>query len=313
MIVSASRRTDIPSFYSEWFINRIIDRYVLVRNPMNIHQISKIDLSPENVDCIVFWTKNPKNILNHLDLLDRYNYKYYFQFTLTSYGSDIEINVPRKENVIETFIQLSKRIGKEKVIWRYDPIFITDKINFDYHYTYFEYLIKKLKDYTVKCVISFLDLYKKCQSNLKMINLKELNDDDKINIAKKLKDITSKYNIEIQTCAEDIELMDIGIPHGKCIDDNLISQILGRPIDSRKDKTQREVCGCIESIDIGSYNTCNHNCLYCYANFSKKNVERNISMHDRKSPLLYGTIEENDKITPRKTVSCARAERKLFD
>jgi DNA repair photolyase len=280
---------------------------------MNIHQISKIDLSPENVECIVFWTKNPKNILAYLDLLDSYNYKYYFQFTVTSYGSDIEINIPRKEKIIETFIQLSKKIGKEKVIWRYDPIFITDKINLDYHYTYFEYLIRKLNDYTEKCVISFLDLYKKCQSNLKMINLKELSNEDKINIANKLKNIASKYNIEIQTCAEDIELMDIGIPHGKCIDDNLISKILRKDIEVRKDKTQREVCGCIESIDIGSYNTCNHNCLYCYANFSRINVERNIKNHDAKSPLLYGTIEERDKITTRKGVSCARAERRLFD
>lgn len=313
MIISASRRTDIPSFYSDWFINRIIDGYVLVRNPMSIHQVSKIDLSPENVDCIVFWTKNPENMFSYLDLLDKYKYNYYFQFTLTSYGSDIETNIPRKDRIIETFITLSKRIGKERIIWRYDPIFITDKINLDYHYMYFEYLIKKLNDYTLKCVISFLDLYRKCQSNLKMLNLREFNMDDKINIGKKLKSLTLKYNLEIQTCAEDIELMDIGIPHGKCIDDKLISRILGKEIEVRKDKTQREVCGCVESIDIGSYNTCSHNCLYCYANFNKKIVERNISMHNDKSPLIYGTIENKDKITTRKSASCARAERKLFD
>ena len=201
---------------------------------MNIHQVSKINLSPDNVDCIVFWTKNPKNIIKYLDLLDKMNYNYYFQFTVTSYGSDIEINIPRKQTIIETFINLSKKVGKEKVIWRYDPIFITDKINLDYHCKYFEYLIKQLKNYTNKCVISFVDLYKKCQSNLKLLNLKELSKDDKIEIAVKLKSLASIYNLEIQTCAEDIELIDIGIPHGKCIDDRLISQIIGKDINARK-------------------------------------------------------------------------------
>ena len=168
MIISASRRTDIPAFYSEWFLNRIRDGYVLVRNPMNIHQVSRIRLSPDVVDCIVFWTKNPKPMVQRLEELKDYNF--YFQFTLNSYATDVEPNVPSKGNdVIDTFIKLSEKIGANRIIWRYDPIIITDKYTIEYHTTYFEKLAQVLSGKFSKCVISFVDEYKKNSKTLKLL------------------------------------------------------------------------------------------------------------------------------------------------
>ena len=168
MIISASRRTDIPSYYSEWLINRLNEKYVLVRNPMNIHQVSKIDLSPDVVDAIVFWTKNPTPMLPYLDQIK--DYTYYFQFTLSAYGPDAERNLPSKNKVIiPTFQQLSREIGKEKVIWRYDPIFFNEQYSMEYHCKYFAVLASKLGDYTEKCTVSFMDMYRNTERNVKQI------------------------------------------------------------------------------------------------------------------------------------------------
>ena len=261
MILSVSRRTDIPAFYSNWFFNRIKQGFLLVRNPMNAHQVSRVVLNPEVIDCIVFWTKNPRPMLRRLEELKEY--KYYFQFTLNSYDKSLEPNVPRKKYLINTFKELSEKIGKEKVIWRYDPIILTDIFTKEYHYKWFEYLAKELCNYTNKCVISFLDLYKKTERNLKGIKVIPLNKIDMEEIAAKISSIASKYNLIIETCSEKIELDKFGINHGKCIDDRLICKILGCNFNIDKDPNQRQICGCVKSIDIGAYNTCKHECLYC--------------------------------------------------
>lgn len=311
MIISASRRTDIPAFYSEWFFNRINEGYLMVRNPMNIHQVSKINLSPEVVDCIVFWTKNPQPMLSRISELNKY--KYYFQFTLNSYDKSIEPNVPEKKYLISVFKELSNMIGKEKVIWRYDPIFLTDNFNMDYHIKWFEALAEKLSGYTHKCVISFVDLYKKTERNLKGINILPLNKDNMNEIAFNLSLISSKYNIRIESCSEDIDLEKYNIKHGKCIDDELISRIIGKRLFSEKDPNQRLICGCIKSVDIGTYNTCKHNCFYCYANFNKDVVLKNIQLHNVKSPLLYGELSENDKVNIRAVSSDIDNQISLID
>jgi len=159
MIISVSRRTDIPAFYSDWFFKRLEEGFVLVRNPMNPQQVSKVSLSKAVVDCFVFWTKNPKSMLEKLPLLAGYDY--YFQFTLNPYDQEIEVNLPKKAEIIKTFIELSNLIGKDRVIWRYDPILLTDKITIGDHLEYFNILAGQLGDYTRKCVISFLDQYQK--------------------------------------------------------------------------------------------------------------------------------------------------------
>lgn len=302
MIISASRRTDIPAFYSDWFYNRIKEGYVLVRNPMNIHQVSKISLSPDVVDCIVFWTKNPKPMLERLDELK--DYRYYFQFTLNSYANDIEPNVPSKNlEIIPTFRKLSDKIGSNRVIWRYDPIVINEKYTIQYHIKYFEKLSQLLDGSFKKCVISFVDFYKKNTHSLKENNINEpLNEEINL-IAKSFFDISKKYGFEINTCAEKIDLNSYGIGHGKCIDDKLISQLCGCKISADKDKNQRDVCGCIESIDIGLYNTCIHKCKYCYANYSLKVVDNNYTKYNPDSPLLCSELSTGDKITERKVKS----------
>lgn len=311
MIISASRRTDIPSYYSDWFINRIKDGYVYIRNPFNKKQISKVSLSKDAVDCIVFWTKNPKNIIDKLDELNGYDY--YFQFTLTSYGKDIEPNLPNKsEELISVFKRLSYKIGKDKVIWRYDPILLSDKYDKEYHLRAFEKISNNLKGYTNKVIISFIDLYDKTIRNTKDLNLKELNKEDMMFFAKNLSITAKKNNMMIETCAEEIDLSEFGVGHGHCIDKDLIENIIGCKIKANKNKNQRPICGCMESIDIGSYNTCLTGCRYCYANFNKNMVEDNLKLYDVDSPILCDEIREGDKIYERRVESLKENQMSLL-
>lgn len=301
MIISASRRTDIPAFYSNWFFNRIKEGFLYVRNPMNRKQISKILLNKEVVDCIVFWTKNPAPMMDKLKQLSEY--VYYFQYTLNPYGNKIEKNVPKIEKSLFNFKTLSDQIGSDRIIWRYDPIFYTDGFNYSDHLQFFEKIAKSLSKYIKKCVISFLDVYKKCEKNMRPILFQTLEDAEMLNIAREFSLICQEYGIEIETCAEEIDLSKIGIMRGKCIDDKLISKISHKNIKVKKDKTQRDVCGCVASIDIGSYNSCKHNCIYCYANYDLNTVLKNIQQHDPQSELLYGRLFGDEKITERKMIS----------
>ena len=311
MIISASRRTDIPTYYSEWFFNRIKDGYVCVRNPMNIHQISKISLSPEVVDGIVFWTKNPIPMMPYLDKLN--DYAYYFQFTVNSYGKDIELNVPNKNDIIiPAFRELSNRIGADRVIWRYDPILLTEKYTIDYHVNYFNELAKRLSGYTDKCILSFFYLYRNTQTHLKELNILPLGDKQMFELAERLVEIANKNNLIVESCAEKINLEKFGIQHGHCIDCSLFEKILNCKMNLSKDKNQRPECGCMESIDIGAYNTCKNGCRYCYANFSDKTVVKNTSVHNPYSPLIFGEIMSDDKIIERKMVSLKDTQISLF-
>lgn len=312
MILSVSRRTDIPNYYSEWFFNRIKEGFVFVRNPMNIHQVSKIDITPEMVDCIVFWTKNPEPMLNRLDELSLYNY--YFQFTLTGYGKDIECNVPhKKEKMIPVFQELSQKIGMKKVIWRYDPIIFTKKYTPEYHLKAFEQIATALKGYTEKCVISFVDVYAKNKKNMETLDSYEVDKDTQLAFAKKIAEIAKNNGMTIGSCAESIDLDECGIEHNCCIDKKLIESIIGCRLKVEKDKNQRQECGCIESVEIGTYNTCKNGCKYCYANDSEESVENNCSKYDPKSPILCGKLDGNDKITERKVKSLKEQQLSIFD
>ncbi|WMC94235.1 DUF1848 domain-containing protein [Kineothrix sp. MB12-C1] len=298
MILSVSRRTDIPNYYSEWFFNRIKEKYVYVRNPMNIHQVSKINISPDVVDCIVFWTKNPEPMLNKLEHLK--DYKYYFQFTLTGYGKDIEPSLPHKrDEMIPIFQRLSEMIGKEKVVWRYDPIVITDTYSEEYHLKAFHEIASNLNGYCTKVVISFIDFYVKTKKNMTDIETIDRNQKELIDFSAKLAEIARKNDMEIETCAEPIDLSSCGIKHSSCIDKRLIEKIIGSTIKVRKDKNQREECGCVESVEIGAYNTCLNGCKYCYANYSDERVKANRDLYDVHSPILCSKITKEDKITER--------------
>jgi len=311
MIISASRRTDIPAFYMEWFFNRIKDGYVLVRNPINAHQISKVRLNKDVVDCIVFWTKDASLMSLNLDKLN--DYKYYFQYTVTGYGKEIEPYVPSIDKTMDTFKKISNLIGRNKIIWRYDPIIITDTMTEKWHIENFKMICDKLSLYVRKCVISFVDYYANTERNMKNINYRKINNNEIIDIAYSLNNIAKQYDLIIETCAEKIDLSNMGIGHGKCIDDKLIEEIINTHIKITKDENQREECGCVASIDIGAYNTCIHGCKYCYANYYKEQAENQYRNHDPKSRIISGYISSEDKITDRKIYSCKLIQKNLFN
>lgn len=312
MILSVSRRTDIPSYYSEWFYNRIKDGFVYVRNPMNIHQIGQIDLSPQVIDGIVFWTKNPLPMIERLNELK--DYPFYFQFTLNSYDKDIEPNIPSKNKVmIPAFQNLSNLIGKEKIIWRYDPIFLNKRYTLDYHIKYFERLANRLGKYTEKCTISFLDTYKNIQKNIKAYDITVPSNQQKEYLMNEFSKIALSVGIVIDTCAENIDLSKFGIKHACCVDKQRFERIGNYNLIIEKDRGQRSECGCVSSIDIGAYNTCKNGCIYCYANHNQNTVLNNFKQHDPNSPLLYGNVDTNDIIKVRDIKSCRNSQLSLWD
>ena len=229
---------------------------------------------------------------------------YYFQFTLTGYGKDVEPNLPNKrEELIPTFKRLSEKIGKERVIWRYDPVLVSKRYTINYHLKAFEEIASNLADYTEKVVISFVDLYSKTQRNTRELDIRQITSEEMIEAAGEMAQIASKYNLIIETCAEQINLQEVGIQHGSCIDKKLIERLLGCKLIAEKDKNQREACGCFESVEVGTYNTCLNGCKYCYANFNDSKVEDNVKLYNRNSALLCGNISSDDRITERKMKS----------
>lgn len=267
MIISASRRTDIPAFYGDWFIKRLQEEYVMVRNPVNPKRVSRVSLKKDDVDCIVFWTKNPERMIPLLGNLN--GYTYYFQFTLNPYDESIEPGVPDKKHVTGIFKRLSDTIGPHRVVWRYDPVLMSPSIDAYYHKREFGAVARELSDYTEKCIISFIDRYRKINKNLKALGIHEAEDEVKREIGAAFSRIAGIYGLRLETCAEEIDLGDIGIGHARCIDPELIEMLMGKKMVFKKDANQRKACGCVKSIDIGAYNTCVHGCIYCYANSSK--------------------------------------------
>ncbi len=298
MIISASRRTDIPSFYSEWFFNRLKEEYVLVRNPMNFRQVSRISLSPDVVDGIVFWTKNPAPMLGKLGALEKY--PYYFQFTLNAYGQEVERGLPSKEDeLIPVFGRLAKEIGRERVVWRYDPVFLNGKYTEEYHLRRFDEFASRLAPFTEKCIISFLDMYRNIKNNIKPLDLQIPAEAQQYEMMAGFADTAQKYGIGLDTCAEANDFSALGVRRAHCIDKERLEKIGGFGLNIDADRNQRKLCGCAMAIDIGAYNTCRNGCLYCYANHSQKTLAKNLALHDPQSPLLFGEIEEGDTVRER--------------
>lgn len=291
MIVSASRRSDIPAFYSKWFYNRIREGFLLVPNPYNPRLVSRVSLDPGVVDCIVFWTKNPAPMIDRLGELDAY--KYYFQYTLNSYGPDAENNLPPVSQRIDTFKRLAERIGRERVVWRYDPLFTNEKYTVEYHQQAFAEIAEALKDHTERCMLGFIDHYNHIRSAVGALNIKPLQADELERMAVSFKQTTDALHIHLDTCTVKVDLRHIGIPTGLCVDRELVERIAGYPIAARKDRNQREVCNCVESIDIGTYESCLNGCVYCYAIKGNYNTAvANRAKHNPDSPMLIGTPDD---------------------
>ena len=237
MIVSASRRTDIPALFSEWFYNRVGKGFVLLRNPYNPLQVGRVTLTPDRVDGFVFWTKNAAPMLGRIHELDAF--KYYFQYTITPYGRDIEKNIPDKHEVV---IPAFKQIGADRAIWRYDPVLLNERYTWAYHLRAFTKMAQELEGYTHKAVMSFVDYYRTV--DLTPLHIQPLTPEQQRELAQQLAEIAAAHGITLTACAE-----DLGLPQSACVDGTMFG-----------------LCGCVESVDIGSYSTCSHGCAYCYAN-----------------------------------------------
>lgn len=223
MIISASRRTDIPAYYAKWMLERLKAGAVSIRNPFNPKQFREIILSPDKIECIVFWTKNPAPMLPLLHEIDAMGYRYYFQFTLTPYDRTIEKYLPPKTELIRTFRQLSEQIGKQKIVWRYDPILFTAKYGVAEHIRCFQSLAERLAPYTERCVISFLDFYRKTERNMAECPVIRPGESMIAETAGAFKNIAEKYALELCSCCEGLELY--GIRSGACIDPELVEKL----------------------------------------------------------------------------------------
>lgn len=307
MIINTGCRTDIPAYFSKWFFNRIKDGYVYVRNPYYQHQVTKYKLNPDVVDCLVFCTKNPAAMLPRIHKIDRFG-QYWF-ITITPYGKEIEPNVPPKEKVIKDFKELSTIIGVEKVGWRYDPIFITNKYTLEKHIKDFEKMAAELAGYTNDCIISFIDLYKKTKRNF--FRVKEVSKEEQDIIGKEFARIGKKYNIQIKTCVEGKELSKYGIDCNGCMTKPVIEHAIGSNLKVPKRKPTRD-CNCLLGNDIGVYNTCGHGCIYCYANYNMKLVRNNMKKHNPNSPFLIGGAMEEDIIKEARQKSFFDGQMSLF-
>ena len=318
IIVSASRSTDIPAFYADWFFKRLEIGFSAWTNPFNG---VKSYVSYDKTRFIVFWSKNPHPLLNYLHILEEKNIKCYIQYTLNDYENEKLEKVPSLEKRIETFKLLVNRLGKGAVIWRFDPMILTDRIVVDDLLKKVENIGDQLKGYTEKLVFSYADIaaYKKVKANLQSngVNYHEWCEEEMVQFASALSSLNKKWNYVLATCGEKINIEQFGIFHNKCVDDDLIIRLayndkilmdfLGARIENvgfwvpensfevapgvvavkskkNKDSGQRPFCGCISSKDIGEYNTCPHQCEYCYANASKNAAISNWRRH-QENPL----------------------------
>ena len=320
IIISASRSTDIPAFYADWFFHRLKVGYSAWTNPFNG---VKSFVSYEKCRFIVFWSKNPKPLLDHFDELEKRNIGCYIQYTLNDYEKEgLENGVPPLEERIETFKRLVDMLGKGRVIWRFDPLILTDMISLEYLLRKVDNIGDQLQGYTEKLVFSYADIttYKKVKSNLEKshVNYQEWTESQMEEFAQRLSELNQKWNYQLATCGEKIDIEQYGIQHNRCVDDDLMirfayhdkalmdflsveiktveNSLFGtEPIPANammlndtqyaikkkdnQDKGQRQFCGCIISKDIGEYNTCPHLCEYCYANASKEKAIRNYDRH----------------------------------
>ncbi|WP_028586108.1 DUF1848 domain-containing protein [Desulfogranum mediterraneum] len=320
MIISASRRTDIPAFYPDWLMDRIKTGYCAVPNPFNRNQVSYISLKPDEVEAIVFWSRNPAPLMERLNELDQRGFNYYFQFTLVNNPKQIDPYSPSFEKAADVFRQLSMRIGKERVIWRYDPIFLSNLTGYQYHIEKYNRIAETLNDYTVRSVISFVDDYRKARKRIRNLEksgvkihpcenlrLGEIKDF----VLELVKSATSN-GMELQSCAGHLDMTPFGVKAGKCIDDDLVRTLFNYDYSSKKDPSQRKECGCAVSRDIGMYDSCLFGCAYCYATQSFERARKNNREHRPDSPSLLGWYDADPATKKEKKNTILTRQLKLF-
>lgn len=292
MIISASRRTDIPAFYSEWLIRRIRAGFCTVPNPFQPKQAARISLRPEDVDAIVFWTRNPRPLMRYLPELDARGFRYYFQMTILGYPRQIDPKSPGIAAAVRTFRELSDRLGPIRVIWRYDPIVFTGLTPPSFHRQQFAKLADLLKGGARRCVVSIMDRYHKIEGRMQDLERtaggNACTEEELGALMRDLAACAAACGMEIVSCAEEIDLTPFGVLPGKCIDDRVIAQAFGVNVAATKDPGQRKACGCIVSRDIGVYDSCLFGCRYCYATKNFEQARANFEKHHPDSPSLLG-------------------------
>lgn len=294
MILFASGRTDIPAFYSNWFINRVKAGFVDVRNPFNQKLVSRIYFS--DVDLIMFCSKNPLPMINKLDIL---KVPVLFHVTITPYSKDVEPNIPDKRLIIDGVKKLSLVLSIDNVVVRYDPIFLSDKYNVDYHIKAFDKLCKNLNGYVNKIIVSFMDEYKNVRSNKNILKYRAFTREDYKKIGEAFSKSAMDNGMSVQTCFEDEDLTQYGFVKGECLSHELAYILTGKKFKSSNVRKEKK-CECVQMVDIGDYNSCMHMCKYCYANYDEKAVSNNFERHDDNSSLLIGSIQRDDVIKVRK-------------
>lgn len=297
MILSVSRRTDIPSFYMKWFINRLKTGWLLVRNPCNPTQLSRVPLNPAEVRCIAFWSKNPEPLAAHLESLRPYCF--FLQFTLNPYGGEMESGLPELARRLETFRLLADAIGRERVIWRYSPVILSERYSAGFHVDNFGRLAEALSGFTEECKLSFLDVYPKIAARMRALRVTSESPVQLFALARQLAALAHAGGIRVSSCG-DPNLESAGITASACIDPRLIERLTGLPIVPKKDRGQREACRCTESVDVGTYQTCLNGCAYCYANHSHAAALRRAQKYDPESPLLCDSVKPGDTVRERR-------------
>lgn len=294
MILNVSGRTDIVAFYTKWFIKRYQEGYVDVRNPFYPKLVSRIFF--KDVDLIVFCTKNPKPIIPFLKYIKQ---PIIFHVTITPYKKDIEPYVPIKKEVINSVKEISKIIPKEYLYIRYDPVFLSNKYNLDYHIKAFDRLCTLLDGYVSKIIISFLDNYKNVQKNLRYLQVKNFSNEDYKKLGLNFSRIAKEHHIIVQTCGEKKDLVEYGFIKDECLSRSLAYKLTGKNFPRWQARNNKN-CNCANMVDIGSYNSCLHLCKYCYANYDEDSIKRNVLEHDDNSSLLIGNLNSDDIIKVRK-------------
>ncbi|MDE7296458.1 MAG: DUF1848 domain-containing protein, partial [Clostridia bacterium] len=281
-------------YYSEWLLNRFAEGYVLTRNPLFPNKVTRYELSPDKIDLVLFCSKNYAPILPRLhEITDKY--RTYFHYTITAYGRDVEPNVPDIDTSIQTLIKLSSIVGKGRVAWRYDPVLLTEKYTVGKHFETFEYMAKQLAPYIDRCIFSFVEMYKKLQRNMpELIPISEI---ERLRLAEKLGAIANKYGIHLQTCGTNGDYTKYGIHTSGCATLEILGKANSCEFKELKHKGLRDGCHCIESRDLGAYDTCPNGCRYCYANNDMTKVKENYKNHNPKSALLIGEIQPTDVVT----------------
>ncbi len=293
MIINTGGRTDTVQYYTEWLLHRFKEGYVLTRNPLFPGKVNQYELTPDKVDCVVFCSKNYKPILPRLhEITDRFNT--YFHYTITAYGKDIEPGVPSIDESMETLAELSGMVGKQRIAWRYDPVFLTKEYTIERHRETFGWMAAKLAPYIDRCIFSFVEMYKKLEVN--MPELLPLSVQDMDMLAQGLGAIADKYGIFIQTCGTNGDFTRYNIHSSGCMTLDILGRANGIVFKDRKHKGMRQGCHCIESRDIGAYDTCMNGCKYCYANKNPQKAFDNFKLHDPESPLLLGAVKPEDTV-----------------